>query len=62
VRVKLKASQEMLARFMGVGTQTVNSWESGTRNVPLIAPRYLDDLVDIPELWAARTGIAISAK
>ncbi len=62
VRMKLKASQEMLAKFMGVDTQTVNSWESGTRRVPPMARRYLDDLVDIPELWATRTGIAINAK
>jgi len=62
VRMKLKASQELLAKFMGVDTQTVSSWESGTRRVPLMARRYLDDLVDIPELWATRTGMAVSAK
>ena len=60
--MKLKASQELLARFLGVDTQTVSSWESGTRKVPLMARRYLDDLIDIPELWARRTGIAVSPK
>jgi hypothetical protein len=62
VRLKLKASQELLAKFMGVDTETVSSWEDGKRKVPLIARRYLDDLVDIPELWTARTGIAVRGK
>ena len=62
VRRKLKASQALLARFMGVNTQTVSSWEQGRRKVPPMARRYLDDLVDIPALWAARTGGAVEAK
>ena len=56
VRRKLGASQALLAKFMGVNTQTVSSWEQGRRKVPSMARRYLDDLVDIPALWAARTG------
>ena len=56
VRKKLKASQALLAKFMGVNTQTVSSWEQGRRKVPPMARRYLDDLVDIPALWATRTG------
>jgi putative transcriptional regulator len=62
VRMKLKASQALLARFMGVNTQTVSSWEQGRRKVPPMARRYLDDLVDIPALWATRTGSAVEAK
>ncbi len=62
VRRKLKASQALLAKFMGVNTQTVSSWEQGRRKVPPMARRYLDDLVDIPELWAARTGGTSTAK
>src|SRR6185437_13255715 len=58
VRRKLKASQALLAKFMGVNTQTVSSWEQGRRKVPPMARRYLDDLVDIPALWAMRTGAA----
>lgn len=56
VRKKLKASQALLAKFMEVDTQTVSSWEQGRRKVPPMARRYLDDLVDIPALWATRTG------
>ena len=62
VRRKLKASQALLAKFMGVNTQTVSSWEQGRRKVPPMARRYLDDLVDIPELWATRTGGGVGAK
>jgi putative transcriptional regulator len=62
VRRKLKASQALLAKFMGVNTPTVSSWEQGRRKVPPMARRYLDDLVDIPALWAARTGDAAGAK
>jgi putative transcriptional regulator len=62
VRMKLKASQALLAKFMGVNTQTVSSWEQGRRKVPPMARRYLDDLVDIPALWATRTGSAFEAK
>ena len=60
--MKLRASQALLAKFMGVNTQTVSSWEQGRRKVPPMARRYLDDLVDIPALWATRTGGAVKAK
>lgn len=62
VRRKLKASQALLARFMGVNTQTVSYWEQGRRKVPPMARRYLDDLIDIPVLWATRTGSSVKAK
>ncbi len=60
--MKLKASQALLARFMGVNTKTVSSWEQGRRKVPPMARRYLDDLVDIPVLWATRTGSGVKVK
>ena len=56
VRMKLKASQALLAKVMGVNPQTVSYWEQGRRKVPPMARRYLDDLIDFPALWAARTG------
>ena len=62
VRMKLKASQALLARFMGVNTKTVSSWEQGRRKVPPMARRYLDDIVDIPVLWATRTGSGVKVK
>ena len=62
VRRRLKASQALLAQFMGVNTQTISSWEQGRRKVPPMARRYLDDLVDIPALWATRTRGSIEVK
>ena len=62
VRIKLKASQALLAKVIGVNTQTVSYWEQGRRKVPPMARRYLDDLIDFPALWAARTGAAVEAK
>jgi putative transcriptional regulator len=62
VRMKLKASQALLARFMGVNTQTISYWEQGRRKVPSMARRYLDDLIDFPALWAARTGSPVETK
>jgi DNA-binding transcriptional regulator YiaG len=62
VRIKLKASQALLARFMGVNTQTVSYWEQGRRKVPPMARRYLDDLVDFPVLWTSRTGSSLKLK
>lgn len=62
VRMKLKASQALLAKFMGVNTQTVSYWEQGRRRVPPMARRYLDDLVDIPVLWATRVGRSVNVK
>ena len=62
VRRKLNASQALLARFMGVNTQTVSYWEQGRRKVPPMARRDLDDLIDFPVLWATRTGSFVKAK
>lgn len=58
VRAKLGASQALLARFLGVSVQAVRHWEQGTRPVPTIAARYLDDLQEFPELWTRRIEAA----
>lgn len=54
VRAKLGASQALLARFLGVSVQTLQKWERGTRPVPTIAARYLDDVQEFPDLWTRR--------
>jgi DNA-binding transcriptional regulator YiaG len=54
VRKTLKASQALLARFLGVSVKAVSSWEQGRRPVPKMACRYLDDIVRFPELWRER--------
>jgi len=58
VRRKLNASQSLLAQFLGVSVKTVRSWEQGTRPVPPIACRYLDDIVSYPELWNGRVHMS----
>ena len=54
VRATLNASQALLARFLGVSVKTLRSWEQGTRPVPTIACRYLDDILAYPDLWHRR--------
>jgi len=54
VRRLLNASQALLAEFLGVSVKTVRSWEQGTRPVPKIACRYLDDIIANPQIWKAR--------
>ncbi len=54
VRSMLNASQALLARFLGVSVKTLRSWEQGTRPVPTIACRYLDDIVTYPDIWRDR--------
>jgi DNA-binding transcriptional regulator YiaG len=60
VRETLKASQALLARFLGVSVNSVRSWEQGTRPVPAIARRYMDDIVAYPDLWNQRLRAASS--
>ena len=54
VRKMLNASQALLAKFLGVSVKTLRSWEQGTRPVPKIACRYLDDVVAHPDIWRHR--------
>lgn len=59
VRAKLGASQALLARFLGVSVQAIRHWEQGTRPVPTIAARYLDDVQEFPDLWTRRIQLAV---
>lgn len=54
MRAKLKASQPLLAKFLGVSVQTLRSWEQGTRPVPAIAARFLDEVDADPGIWTRR--------
>ena len=54
IRTRLNASQALLARFLGVSVKSVRSWEHGTRRVPTIACRFLDEIVANPDLWEQR--------
>jgi putative transcriptional regulator len=54
VRNTLNASQSLLAQFLGVSVGSVRSWEQGTRPVPPIACRYMDDILAYPDMWRHR--------
>lgn len=54
VRLGFGASQAVFAEFLGVSVKALRSWEQGTRPVPRIACRFLDEIVASPELWARR--------
>ena len=54
VRKLLNASQALLAKFLGVSVNAVRSWEQGTRRVPPIACRFMDEIVENPTLWTQR--------
>jgi len=56
-RLRLNVSQAILARFLGVSIKTLRSWEQGTRPVPLMACRYLDDILENPEIWLRRIRV-----
>jgi putative transcriptional regulator len=60
VRNMLRASQALLAKFLGVSVKAVRSWEQGTRRVPTIACRFMDEIVADPELWKRRIGQSTS--
>jgi len=52
-RSKLKASQALFARLLGVSTILVRSWESGARVPSRLARRLLDEIRRDPARWAA---------
>lgn len=54
----LKASQPLLAKFLGVSVKTLRSWEQGLQPIPAMACRYLDDIVECPELWRRRVKLS----
>jgi putative transcriptional regulator len=52
-RSKLKVSQAVFARLLGVSTILVRSWESGARVPSRLARRLLDEIRRDPARWAA---------
>jgi putative transcriptional regulator len=54
IRNSLGASQAIFAMFLGVSVKTLRSWEQGTRPVPTIACRFMDEIADNRDLWTRR--------
>lgn len=53
LRARLRASQAVFARLLGVSTVLVRSWESGARAPSRLARRLLDEIRRDPRRWAA---------
>ena len=54
VRRMLAMSQVFFARFLGVGPNTVRSWEQGARPPSPIARRFMGEIEEDPEYWRRR--------
>jgi putative transcriptional regulator len=54
VREKTGASQAVFAKFLGVSVQALRHWEQGTRQVPTLAARFLDEIDADPGIWTRR--------
>ena len=61
VRNSLHASQTVFAQFLGVSVKTLRSWEQGSRPVPTMACRFMDEIVANPDLWTRRLRDASSS-
>lgn len=64
VRELLGMSQVVFARFLGVGPNTVRSWEQGSRPPSAIARRFMGEIEGDPDYWRSRVarGIEIQAR
>ncbi len=56
VRDLLEMSQVVFARFLGVGPNTIRSWEQGTRPPSAIARRFMGEIENDPEYWRNRVA------
>lgn len=54
VREKTGASQAFFAKFLGVSVQALRHLEQGTRQVPPMAARFLEEVDADPGIWARR--------
>jgi putative transcriptional regulator len=52
-RDRLRASQAVFARLLGVSLQLVQSWEMGRRRPAAVARRLMDDMNQNPARWLA---------
>jgi DNA-binding transcriptional regulator YiaG len=57
VRDLLSMSQVVFARFLGVDSNTVRSWEQGTRPPSSIARRFMGEVEQDPAYWRRRVSI-----
>lgn len=53
-RALLNVSQAVFAKFLGVSTKTVSSWEQGANPVNGAATRLMDEIRFDPDHWRSR--------
>lgn len=56
VRNLLSMSQVVFARFLGVDSNTIRSWEQGTRPPSSIARRFMGEIEQDPNYWQQRVA------
>jgi DNA-binding transcriptional regulator YiaG len=56
VRDLLGMSQVVFARFLGVGPNTIRSWEQGSRPSSAIARRFMGEIEGDPDYWRNRVA------
>lgn len=54
VRKTLGISQTLFAQFLGVSTSAVQKWERNEREVPSVACRFMDEILQDPILFRKR--------
>ena len=60
--MSLNVSQTLFAQFLGVSVKTLRSWEQGLRPIPLIATRFMEEIVANPALLKHRLKITPTVK
>jgi putative transcriptional regulator len=53
-REMLGLSQALFARFLGASVKSVRAWEGGSRDIPGMARRFLDEFLHSPDHWKGR--------
>ena len=58
-RLGLGVSQAVMARLLGVASDTVQAWEQGKREPSAMARRFLDEVRGDPGYWRRRLAAAV---
>jgi putative transcriptional regulator len=62
VRGLLRASQAVLALFLGVSPKTVQAWENGVNAPNKMACRFMDEILKNPKFYRKRLEEALLVK
>ena len=58
----LRASQGILAQFLGVSVKAVRAWEQGVNTPSDIACRFMDEIQRNPDFWRKRLLESVTIK